>query len=494
MAELIPLALKDAPALIESVFPAQKVSFEAQKERKSGRAQTLTGLGSFWKGRKPLILVRAIILGSLLPSTNNSDADLVIFEKLMAFDGIGLARRALAGNAFSATKIQEIIAISDPEHYFSGRNWKRTVTEQEKLALYLRALETLDSYEEKASLAKRPEEVDQEWLYAPVWSLVNEYYAHLGVKAYSIEELVEQLGILRYGHRPRVGDTFSGGGSIPFEAARMGCDVYASDLNPIACMLTWGAFNIIGASDKKRSHFRNVQEKVASDVEQEILNLGIEEDEKGNRAKAYLYCLEVRCPETGWLVPMAPSWIISRVRGVIAILKANYEKKCFDILIKTGASPEEISQANIGTVQGTQLVYTLGEKTFRTSIKTIRGDYRLPEGGIANRLRLWEINDFKPRVNDIYQERLYCIHWIRKESLGEGRIETFFAAPTKEDFDRERLVDSIVSENLSEWQKKGFVPDMEIESGYNTTQPIRERGWTFWHHLFNARQLLMLQL
>ena len=51
--------------------------------------------------------------------------------------------------------------------------------------------------------------------------------------------LIEQLGVLRFGHRPRVGDAFCGGGSIPFEAARLGCDVYASDLNPIACLLTW---------------------------------------------------------------------------------------------------------------------------------------------------------------------------------------------------------------------------------------------------------------
>ncbi|MGS0758197.1 hypothetical protein ACVBEH_27985, partial [Roseateles sp. GG27B] len=29
-----------------------------------------------------------------------------------------------------------------------------------------------------------------------------------------------------------------------------------------------------------------------------------------------------------------------------------------------------------------------------------------------------------------------------------------------------------------------------IVSGYNTDQPIRERGWTHWHHLFTPRQLL----
>jgi hypothetical protein len=67
---LIPNSLRDAPALIESVFPAQKVSFEAQRERKANLGQTLTGLGSYWKGRKPLILVRAIVLG--LPFTHKS--------------------------------------------------------------------------------------------------------------------------------------------------------------------------------------------------------------------------------------------------------------------------------------------------------------------------------------------------------------------------------------------------------------------------------------
>ena len=39
--KLQPFALKDAPALIEAVFPAQKVSFEAQRERKAGAGQAL---------------------------------------------------------------------------------------------------------------------------------------------------------------------------------------------------------------------------------------------------------------------------------------------------------------------------------------------------------------------------------------------------------------------------------------------------------------------
>jgi adenine-specific DNA methylase len=491
---LSPLALKDAPALIETVFPAQKVSFEAQTERKAVAAQTLTGLGSYWKGRKPLILVRAIVLGSLLPPTDDPEADLAVFEALLAFDDEGLARRALAANAFSAAKLQQMLSISDPERYFSGRGWRGDISDDDKLELYRRALARLPSYEAKASLAKRPEEVDQDWLFAPVWPKVNRHYAQLGLNAHSFPELIEQLGILRYGHRPRVGDTFCGGGSIPFEAARLGCDVYASDLNPVACMLTWGALNIIGASPERRAEIEKAQREVAQAVDAEISRLGIEHDEHGNRAKAYLYCLEARCPETGWWVPLAPSWVISPKQGVIAKLLPNPALKRFDIQVITGASAKAIAAAEHGTVQDGDMVYELDGKTYRTPIKTLRGDYRLPDGTTGNRLRRWEKGDFKPRPDDIFQERLYCIQWIKKETLDAARQETFFAAPTEADLARERKVEAIVAENLARWQEEGLVPDMPIEPGDKTDEPIRTRGWTHWHHLFNARQLLSMGL
>ncbi|MCF8008113.1 MAG: DUF1156 domain-containing protein, partial [Methylovulum sp.] len=114
MVALVPFALKDEPALIEKVFPAQKVSFEAQRERKAGAGQTLTALGSYWKGRKPLILVRSIVLGSLLPQTDNTEADLELFEALMAFDIKGLSRRAVAASAFSARELATNITLENP--------------------------------------------------------------------------------------------------------------------------------------------------------------------------------------------------------------------------------------------------------------------------------------------------------------------------------------------------------------------------------------------
>src|SRR3954469_14597821 len=91
---IVPFSLKDAPSFSERTFPAQRVSIEAQTERKANAGQTLTALGSYWKGRKPLVLVRACVIGSLLPATADPQKDLEIFELLMAFDDEAFQYRA----------------------------------------------------------------------------------------------------------------------------------------------------------------------------------------------------------------------------------------------------------------------------------------------------------------------------------------------------------------------------------------------------------------
>ena len=35
------------------------------------------------------------------------------------------------------------------------------------------------------------------------------------------------------------------------------------------------------------------------------------------------------------------------------------------------------------------------------------------------------------------------------------------------------------------------MPTSKIESGVKTDELIRTRGWTYWHHIFNARQILI---
>src|SRR5580700_10193972 len=86
-------SLKDAPSLIEHLLPVQKLSAEAYKEQMAVQGKTLTALGSYWKGRKPLILNKACILGCLLPATDSPARDLQIFEMLMGMDDESFAAR-----------------------------------------------------------------------------------------------------------------------------------------------------------------------------------------------------------------------------------------------------------------------------------------------------------------------------------------------------------------------------------------------------------------
>ena len=125
------------------------------------------------------------------------------------------------------------------------------------------------SYDQKLSYCKRPEEVEN--LPEDEWKNINEY---LGTNASNLQELVRELGIRRFGKIPVIGDCFCGGGSVPFEAARMGCDVYASDLNPIAMLLTWAALNINGSSDEEIQELRKFQEKIFELVDQQITEWG----------------------------------------------------------------------------------------------------------------------------------------------------------------------------------------------------------------------------
>jgi putative DNA methylase len=423
-----PFSLKDAPALIERLLPVQKLSAEVFKERKAGPGQTLTPLGAYWKGRKPLILNKACILGCLLPATDNPALDLEIFEKLMAMDNESFAvrwkRRPKPKDILATLCIdniddyftiepEEILPNSAPidwskSEYNDVKVFWKDITALERRKLEANMLPTVP-YREWVESSKRPEEIVD--THDHIWDSVNK---HLGTNAQTFPELTEQLGIMRFGHRPRLADTFCGSGQIPFEAARLGCDVYASDLNPIACMLAWSAFNIVGASQQERTELALQQQKLSDKILLEIDKLGVETDGNGWRAKAYLYCLEVRCPESGWMVPLLPSRVISFGKQTIAELIPVGKEKRYDLAIRSGVSSEELTAASTGTLrsdgrgQESYLIHSLDGHEFRTKISTLRGDFRKEDGSNSNNLRLWEKTDFKPRPDDIFQERLYA--------------------------------------------------------------------------------------
>ncbi len=71
------------------------------------------------------------------------------------------------------------------------------------------------------------------------------------------------------------------------------------------------------------------------------------------------------------------------------------------------------------------LIHKIDGVNLKTKISTLRGDYQKPDGTIGNHLRLWEKHDFSPQTEDLLQERLYCVQWMRPKKKGKGEEYEF---------------------------------------------------------------------
>lgn len=450
-------------SFIEEQFPVAKISKESYKERKAGRAQTLTGLGKWW-GRKPLIMVRSAILGALLPVSDDKQKDKDIFLKILTMDDEGIERRFKQNNPGLVYKIDKDASYEEKTYAYQYED---------------------DDGRVKTTSCCRPEEIN-----GPSKKAWEEINAHLETDAHNLQELVEQLGMKRYGHIPRVGDCFAGGGSNVFEPARLGCDVYGSDLNPLAGLLSKASLSILGSSEKELEELTKFQEKVFDETCLEIDKLDIEQNDDGYTAKYYLYCNEVKCPECGYKIPMLPSLIISKKENIVARLYER-EDKCFDIHIRKIDSCKDVDRD--ATVKNSSLVCPHCGKI--TSIKAIRGG---EDGGM---LRKWGKEQFTPIDEDAFQERLYAIQYLKikpkDKTISELRKKvirtySYFCEPSEQDILREEKVKNYIQNHFKEWSEKGYIPNKKIDFGEKTKELIVTRGWEHWHQLYNPRQLLIL--
>ena len=114
---------------IETQFPIARLSAESYKERKAGAGQTLTGLGKWW-GRKPLILVRAAIIGMLMPASSDAKKDREIFLKILTMDDDGTWQRCKG--EIPAAAWREAASSEVQEECFGARGFKQGLTDEEK--------------------------------------------------------------------------------------------------------------------------------------------------------------------------------------------------------------------------------------------------------------------------------------------------------------------------------------------------------------------------
>ncbi len=113
---------------------------------------------------------------------------------------------------------------------------------------------------------------------------------------------------------PLVVDPFAGGGSIPLEALRLGCDAFATDLNPVACLILKVMLEHIPRhrhqlADRLREQGEGIRQKAARGFAQ-LYPKG-----KRNHAPlAYIWARTVRCesPDCGAQIPIYRSAFLAK--------------------------------------------------------------------------------------------------------------------------------------------------------------------------------------
>jgi putative DNA methylase len=132
-------------------------------------------------------------------------------------------------------------------------------------------------------------------------------------------------GLIKAAHpeeTPLVVDPFAGGGSIPLEALRLGCDAFASDLNPVASLILKTMLEDIprhgpGLAEELRRAGAEI--KAAAEKE---LGQFYPADPDGARPIAYLWARTVRCegPNCGAEIPLIRSlWLSKKARRRCAL-------------------------------------------------------------------------------------------------------------------------------------------------------------------------------
>lgn len=141
----------------------------------------------------------------------------------------------------------------------------------------------------------------------------------------ALSEILESNG----GKRPRVLDCFAGGGSIPLEAHRLGCEAYSLDLNPVAYLINLAtiAYPSIyqqkyGAKMLLNKKFGNYKSQLANDIVETGLKVFDKVSERikklyptsnGHNLVAHVWSRVIKCPNPscGCTMPLMKNFILA---------------------------------------------------------------------------------------------------------------------------------------------------------------------------------------
>ncbi|RIK94109.1 MAG: hypothetical protein DCC73_05945 [Proteobacteria bacterium] len=181
---------------------------------------------------------------------------------------------------------------------------------------------------------------------------------------------------------PPVYDPFSGGGSIPLEAQRLGLPAYGSDLNPVAVMIGKAMIEIppkfkdlppIHPGIKERSFYRNAEglaedvkyygdwmrEKARDRIGHLYPQVDLPKEQGGGKATvvAWIWARTVPSPDPAFSsvqVPIASSFLLSAKPGKETWIEPIVDKaaKTIRYRIRSGGTKAQIAAAKEGTKAG----------------------------------------------------------------------------------------------------------------------------------------------
>ncbi len=301
------------------------------------------------------------------------------------------------------------------------------------------------------------------------------------VRIKEVHDLCEQM----WGTRtPTVLDAFAGGGSIPFEAARYGLNVLASDLNPVAVVTMKAAmeYPLKFGADLQQDIDKWVK-WVGDEAEKRLAEFFPSLD--GEKVQNYLWAHTVVCPSCESVVPLSPNWWLSKTSNYGG--KGQARKVTSDWYavkpipnLKEKRVDFELIRGKKG--KGTTILTERGEEYDPDEYATIsRGVGKCPNcGSVIDNEYI-----YSPSQESKLGHQIYAVAYRK----GKGSLE--FTTPRKCDLEGVRLAKEKLARKLIDLDSLNLIPHESTPMNPQYSM-IRNYGITEWHQCFNTRQLLTL--
>lgn len=263
-------------------------------------------------------------------------------------------------------------------------------------------------------------------------------------------------------------DPTAGGGSIPFEALRMGLNIAANDINPVASLvekLTIALPYTLGTSVIEE--YKRLAKCFRERLEPYFATLFPVLQE--NRIDTtYLFARTLKCPYCGGIIPLSPNWRLAPDgTGVRLHPHTDTDERICSFEIVHSA--REQSEGTVGRDRAICPFPDCGRVIEGVQLKAIAQSEGLGE-------QLYAV---------VYKQKIQTVTKAGKP--GRDKWVRGYRAPEE----RDNVFDEIrtrLEEKLPYWEAMDMVPIEAVPSGYNTDQAIRY-GIYKWTDFFSPRQL-----